>query len=181
MGLARAGSNLGAVEPSRVPIAALLLLRQLFDPVVWLLLVPLALYVAVVAAVGVRRDRRALVVAMSGALLVVVGMTAALVIPASSYAWRAAYWLLFVPAVLAGGVFVAGIARGGGSPAYVARSVGGMFAGLVAIYLFTPYDFAWHLGTSSSRVVLPLGLLAAAFAPIVLSRAVEEGSRQGVP
>lgn len=170
-----------AVEPSRVPISALLLLRQLFDPQVWLVLVPLALCAVVVAGLGLRRDRRALVVAVSAALLLVVGIAAALVLPAFSYQWRTAYWLLFVPGVLAGGVFVGGIARGGGSAAYVASSVGGMFAALVAIYVFTPYDFAWHLGTSSSRVVLPLGLFAAAFAPIVLSRAVGPGSRGGVP
>jgi hypothetical protein len=170
-----------AIEPSRVPIAALLLLRQLFDPDVWLVLVPLSLCAVLVAGLGLRRDRRALVVAGSAALLLAVGIAAALVIPAYSYPWRTVYWLLFVPAVLAGGVFVGGIVRGGGSAAYVASSVGGMFAALVAIYLFTPYDFAWHLGTSSSRLVLPLGLFAAAFVPIVLSRAFAHEPRGGVP
>lgn len=170
-----------AVEPSRVPIAALLLLRQLFDPDVWLVLVPLSLCAVALAGLGLRRDRRALAVAVSVVLLLVVGIATALVIPAHSYPWRTAYWLLFLPGVLAGGVFVGAIARGGGSAAYVAGSVSGMFAALVAIYLFTPYDFAWHLGTSSSRLVVPLGLFVAAFAPIVLSRAVGAGRRGGVP
>ena len=78
-------------------------------------------------------------------------------------------------------MFVVAAGRIGRAAAFVAISVGGMFAALVAIYVFTPYDFAWQLGTSTSRVVLPLGLLAAAFAPIVLSRAVAPGSRGGVP
>lgn len=173
--------NVLAVEPSRVPITTLLLLRQLFDPNVWLVLVPLALCAVLVAGVGLRRDRLALAVAASAALLLVVGIVTAFVIPAYSYQWRSVYWLLFLPGVLAGGVFVGGIVRGGGSAAYVAGSVGGMFAALVAIYLFTPYDFAWHLGTSTSRVVLPLGLFLAVFTPIVLSRAVGPGSREGVP
>ena len=174
--------NVQAVEPSRVPIAALLLLRQLFAPDVWLLLVPIALCVVVVAAAGWRRDPRSVaVVGGAAAVLLVVGITAAFVLPPSSYAWRGVYWLLFLPAVLAGGVFVVASARAGGPAAYVAGSVGGIFAALVAVYLFTPYEFAWHLGTSSSRVVLPLGLLAASFAPIVLSRVVASGSRGGVP
>lgn len=173
--------NVLAIEPSRVPITALLLLRQLFDPNVWLVLVPLALCAVLVAGLGFRRDRLALAVAASATLLLVVGLVAAFVIPAYSYQWRSVYWLLFLPGVLAGGVFVGGIGRGGGSPAYVAASVGGMFAALVAFYLFTPYDFAWHLGTSTSRVVLPLGLFLAVFTPIVLSRAVGPGSREGVP
>lgn len=170
-----------AVEPSRVPIASLLLLRQLFDPDVWLVLIPLSLCAVLVAGLGLRRDRRALAVTGSAALLLVVGIAAALEIPAHSYPWQSVYWLLFLPGVLAGGVFVGGIAHGGGSAAYVASSVSGMFAALVAIYLFTPYDFAWHLGTSSSRLVLPLGLFAAAFAPILLSRAFTHGSRGGLP
>ena len=102
-------------------------------------------------------------------------------IPPSSFEWRSEYWLLFLPAVFGGVVFVVAAGRIGRAAAFVAISVGGMFAALVAIYVFTPYDFAWQLGTSTSRVVVPLGLLAAAFAPIVLSRAVAPGSRGGVP
>jgi hypothetical protein len=74
--------------------------------------------------------------------------------------------------LLGGAMFVAATVPAGGSAAYVSTSVAAMFAALVAIYLFTPYDFAWHLGTSTGRVVLPLGLFAAAFAPILLSRAL---------
>jgi len=173
--------SMKALEPSRVPISSLLLLRQLFDPEVWLLLVPLVLCAVVVAGVGVRRDRVRLAVVASAALLLAVGMATALVIPPRSFEWRREYWLLFLPAVLGGVVFVLAAGRIGRAAAFVAISVGGMFAALVAIYLFTPYDFAWQLGTSTSRVVLPLGLLGAAFAPIVLSRAVAPGSRGGVP
>jgi hypothetical protein len=172
--------NVIEVEPNRVPIASLLLLRQLFDPEVWLVLVPLALLAVVGAALGVQRRRLPAVVG-SAAVLVVIGIAAAFVIPPSSYPWRTGYWLLLLPATLAGGVFVLASARVGRDAAYVGCAVGGMFAALVVIYLFTPYDFAWHLGTSSSRVVLPLGLFAAAFAPIVLARAVGSGSRGRVP
>ena len=69
----------------------------------------------------------------------------------------------------------------GGATAYVASSVAAMFAALVGIYLFTPYDFAWHLGTSTSRVVLPLGLFAAAFAPIALASVLGRGSDDPFP
>ena len=49
---------------------------------------------------------------------------------------------------------------------------------LVGIYVFTPYDFAWHIGTSASRVVVPVGLFAAAFVPLVLGQALgEPGAR----
>ena len=159
------------VESSRLPIASLLLLRQLLDPNVWLLLVPLVLCAVAVAGLDRRRDRRALVAGGSTVLLLVVGLTAALVIPDHPYEWQSAYWLLFVPGVVGGAVFVGETARRGGAGAYIATALTGLFVALVGIYLLTPLDFAWHLGTSSSRVVLPLGLFAAAFAPIVLSRA----------
>jgi hypothetical protein len=75
-----------------------------------------------------------------------------------------------VPSAFAAAALIVGIQRIGGAAAFVSTSVGALFAALIAIYLFTPYDFAWHLGTSTSRVVLPLGLLLATFVPIVLSR-----------
>ena len=160
-----------SLEPNRVPISSLLLLRQLFDPEAWLLLVPLALCALLVAGLGVQRDRGPVSLAAATVVLLVAGIATALVIPPRSYEWRSEYWLLFLPAVVAGGAFIVGTARISRATAFVAISVGGMFAALVAIYLFTPYDFAWHLGTSTSRVVLPLGLLTAAFAPIVLAAA----------
>ena len=173
--------NVQGVEVSRVPISSLLLLRQLFDPEVWLVLVPLALGAVAVTGLTLRRSRAAALLASATAVLVLTGIAAAFVLPPSSFAWRAGYWLLFLPAAAAGGVLVAASLRVDRAAAYVACSLGGIFAALVAIYTFTPYDFAWHLGTSSSRVVLPLGLFAAALTPIVLSRALGAGSRDGVP
>jgi len=167
-----------AVDPSRVPIASLLLLRQLFDPAVWLLLVPLALCALAVGALALRRDR---VVPLSTAVFLVVALVTALVIPPRSYEWQHQYWLLFVPAVLAGSVLVVAIPRRTRTAGFVVTSVGSLFGALVAFYLFTPYDFAWHLGTSTSRVVTPLALLAAAFAPIVLARASKQGPPGRVP
>lgn len=169
------------VQPSRVPIAALLLLRQLLDPTVWLVLVPLALCAVAAAVLATRPGRGSLGFAGVTAVLVLVGLTTALVIPAYSFEWRSVYWLLFLPGAFAGAAFVGAAIRGGGSAAYVATSMGAMFAALVGVYLFTPYDFAWHLGTSTSRVVVPLGLFAAAFAPILLARGVEGGERKYIP
>ncbi len=166
------------LEPNRVPIASLLLLRQLFDPAVWLLLVPLALCALAVAALALRRDR---VVPISTALFLVVALVTALVIPPRSYEWQDQYWLLFLPAVLAGAVLVVAMPRRSRAAGFVTTSIGGLFAALVAIYLFTPYDFAWQLGTSTSRVVTPLALLAAAFAPIVLARASKHDPAGRVP
>lgn len=179
-----AGSVLDSVvgvEPSRVPIAALLLLRQLFDPDVWLVLLPLALCAVAVAAGAMRRGSGSVGAGVATALLLLVGLTTAFVIPAYSFEWRSVYWLLFVPGFLAGVVLVGAAIRGGGSAAYVATSLAAMFAALVAIYLFTPYDFAWHLGTSTSRVVVPVGLFAATFAPILLARPLRGGQDESFP
>ena len=167
-----------ALEPDRVPIASLLLLRQLFDPEVWLLLVPLALCALAVAALAVRRDR---LVPLSTAVFLAVALVTALLIPPYSYGWQDQYWLLFLPAVLAGGALVVAMPGRSRAAGFVTTSVAGLFAALVAIYLFTPYDFAWHLGTSTSRVVTPLALLSAAFAPIVLARASRQGPAGRVP
>jgi hypothetical protein len=167
-----------APEPSRVPIASLLLLRQLFDPETWLLLVPLALCALAVAALTHRRDR---VVPVTTVVLLVVALVTALVIPPRSYQWQDEYWLLFLPAVLASLVLVLALPRASRAAGFVMTCVAAIFAVLVAIYLFTPYDFAWHLGTSTSRVVLPLGLLAAAFAPIVLARTRQESRPRPAP
>jgi hypothetical protein len=165
-----ASDNLVSIEPSRVPIAALLLVRQLFDPQLWLVLVPVAICAFVVAS-AVSQRHRAPAIAGAAALFVAIGFATAFLLPASSYEWRTAYWLLFLPVVVAGSATVVWFAREGGAAAFAGASVGGMLAALVGIYLFTPYDFAWHLGTSSSRVVVPPALFAAVFAPIVLAGA----------
>jgi hypothetical protein len=162
--------TLGSPEASRVPIATLLLLRQLFDPQVWLLLVPLALIALAVAAVAARRSRDGVLVALSTCVLVLTAIAAALVLPPASFGWRTAYWLLFLPAAAAGAGLLVGSKRVGGATAYVAAVTAALFCALVLVYLFTPYDFAWHLGTSAGRVVVPLGLLLVSFAPIVLDR-----------
>jgi hypothetical protein len=83
--------------------------------------------------------------------------------------------------VLTGGALVVAMPGRSRAAGFVTTSVAGLFAALVAIYLFTPYDFAWHLGTSTSRVVTPLALLSAAFAPIVLARASRQGPAGRVP
>ncbi|MGH2725741.1 MAG: hypothetical protein ACRDKS_02070, partial [Actinomycetota bacterium] len=47
-------------------------------------------------------------------------------------------------------------------------------AGLIAIYLLTPYDLDWHLSRSADRVVIaPLGLLALAAEGRHLARTAE--------
>jgi hypothetical protein len=52
-----ASDNLVSIEPSRIPIAALLLVRQLFDPRLWLVLVPVAICAFVVASAVSQRHR----------------------------------------------------------------------------------------------------------------------------
>jgi hypothetical protein len=161
------------LEPARVPISTLELLHQLFEPTVWLLLVPLALCAVLVAIVSSHPpDTHIAVTAL--AVLVTVGLIAALALPGHSFEWRSVYWALFVPAVVAGCVFVGTAIRRGGTAAYTMLSLWAMFAAFVATYTFTPFDFAWHLGTSASRVVLPIGLLAVGFLPLVLRRAFVE-------
>lgn len=161
------------LEPARVPISTLGLLHQLFEPSVWLLLVPLALC-AVLVAVVIACPRQSLAAGTATAVLVTVGLVAALALPGHSFEWRSVHWALFIPAVLAGCVIAATAIRRGGTAAYTMLSLCMMFAAFVVIYTFTPFDFAWHLGTSASRVVLPIGLLAAAFMPLVLGRAFAE-------
>jgi hypothetical protein len=175
-----ASDNLVSIEPSRIPIAALLLVRQLFDPRLWLVLVPVAICAFVVAS-AVSQRHRAPAIAGAAALFVAIGFATAFLLPASSYEWRTAYWLLFLPAVVGGSATVVWFAREGGAAAFAGASFGGMLAALVGIYLFTPYDFAWHLGTSSSRVVVPPALFAAVFAPIVLAGATARNAGRGSP
>lgn len=160
--------SLGSIDPTRVPISGLLLVRQLFDPAAWLLLVPLAVLALALAAT---RPGRRTAVAATGVLLAV-ALATALIVPPHSYPWRTAYWLLLLPAAGAGVVVLVEALRRGGTPAFVASSIAAMFVALVGTYLFTPFAFAWQLGTSSSRIVLPLGLFAAAFTPLVLQHAL---------
>lgn len=153
-----------SLDRARVPISSLLLVRQLADPAVWLLLVPLGLC-ALALASGPGR-RRLLAAAVS--LLLATVLATALILPAHSYPWRNAYWLLLVAGAVGGGVVLVEALRHGDTVAFVASSLAATFAALVGIYLVTPYGFAWQLGTSSSRIVLPLGLLAGAFTPLLL-------------
>jgi hypothetical protein len=169
-----------ALEPQRVPIASLVLVHQLFDPSGWLLLVPLALCAALVGALGMRR-RATLVAGAATMTLVGIGVVTALVIPGHSFPWSPAYWLLFVPEVFACAVFLVVVVRHGGTSGYVTGIAAAMCAAFVGVYLFTPYNFAWHLGTSSSRVVLPIGLFLAAFIPLLLHRAFDHRGEIPVP
>ena len=138
-----------------------------------LLLVPLALCAALVGAFATRH-RVTRVAGAATVALVGIGVVTALVIPGHSFPWSSAYWLLFVPGVAAGAVFLVVVVRYGGAPAYATGVATALFAAFVGVYVFTPFNFAWHLGTSSSRVVLPIGLFAAAFVPLLLHRALDD-------
>jgi hypothetical protein len=168
-----------SVEPARIPISSLELLHQLFIPSGWLVLVPLVLC-ALLATVSARRPPPASLAVAATSILVIVGLVSALALPGHSFEWRSLYWLLFVPGVIVGCVLVVGAVQTGGVAAYSALSLSALFVMLVGIYVFTPYDFAWHIGTSASRVVVPIGLLAAALVPLVLCQALAEpGARSG--
>jgi hypothetical protein len=82
-------------------------------------------------------------------------------------------WGLLLPLLLGAAVLGWGIARAGGAAAWMLLCAGLMTATFVLVYVVTPYPFAWHLGTSSARVVIGPGLFVGAVLPLLLGRAVD--------
>jgi 4-amino-4-deoxy-L-arabinose transferase-like glycosyltransferase len=85
-------------------------------------------------------------------------------------------WLFAVPlALLAAGLAV--LARRDADGLLLVGAVLLSLAGLVFVYWVTPLDFFFHLGTSTSRVVVPLVLACAALAPALIGEALEQRPR----
>lgn len=169
----------GIHEHQRGPIASLVLLGQFFSPRGFLLLAPLALSAV---ALVVRREshNRGWALPLAFGAFVVSGIAAAVVVPGPSFPfpWRSEHWLVFIPALLAGAVMVARLVRVGGIGAWSLGTATAMGATFVVIYVLTPYPFAWHLGTSSARVVLGPALFLASAVPLLLEGALQETAGQ---
>jgi hypothetical protein len=166
-------------DPARGPISTLVVLGQFFSPGGWLLLAPLALAAVTVLARPrlPLRERRWLVWALVAFVIAGLGTTFAVPGPSFPYPWRASDWLLFLPA-FAGLVLFVGIAsRARGLAAWSIVTTWLMVGMFVFVYIVTPYPFAWHLGTSSARVVIGPELFLAVLVPLLLERAA--GRRAG--
>jgi hypothetical protein len=163
----------GLHQHSRGPIATLVVLGELFSPQAWLLLIPLSLVsVAVLARTGLPYRRGPLLAAVTAAL-VTVGIVSSLAIPGPSfsYPWRSSDSILFVLWLVAGAPFLIMVARARGPAAWALGTAAAMTGTFITVYVFTPYPFQWHLGTSSSRIILGPALLLAALAPLLLEQA----------
>jgi hypothetical protein len=82
-------------------------------------------------------------------------------------------WLLLLPLGLACAAVAAVFARSRGGVVLALGVPALALLGLVWIYWSTPYDLAWHLGTSSDRVVIGPVVFLAALGPFLLASALE--------
>jgi bacteriorhodopsin len=154
---------------------------QLLSPRAWILLVPLSLFAATALARVSIRSRRARLASVACGVFVVVGLATSLKIPGPSFPfpWRSIDWLLFLPILVAGLAFAGVVLRLGDLSAWVVATATAMIATFIAVYVVTPYPFAWHLGTSSSRVVIGPAMFLAALAPLVLERSATRSPGSG--
>jgi hypothetical protein len=81
-------------------------------------------------------------------------------------------WILVVPLGFAAAIvgFVAGRAS---SAILLAGTASLSVVGFAVVYWLTPLPFYFHLGTSASRIVVPLVFLCGALAPAVLNEALD--------
>jgi hypothetical protein len=159
-------------DASRGPISTLVVLGQFFSPRAWLLLAPFSiLAIAVLARSRAAARGETLVIAAGAAAAVGIAVTYAVPNASFPFPWRWYDSLVFV-AVLVAVSFFAFVALKARSVATWALVAGGlMLLTFVIVYVVTPYPFAWHLGTSSARVVIAPELFLAAVIPLMLERA----------
>jgi hypothetical protein len=159
-------------DASRGPISTLVVLGQFFSPRAWLLLAPFSiLAIAVLARSRAAGRGETLVIAAVAAAAVGIAVTYAVPNASFPFPWRWYDSLVFV-AVLVAVSFLAFVAIKARSVATWALVAGGlMLLTFVIVYVVTPYPFAWHLGTSSARVVIAPELFLAAVIPLMLERA----------
>lgn len=168
-------------DPSRGPIATLVVLGQFFSPRGWLLLAPLSLGAVAALALGALKARQQRVVSISVAVFAASGIAIAFAVPGPSfpYPWRASDSLLLAIALVVGAGFVATVARARGLAAWTIGTTVLMLGTFVAAYVVTPYPFAWILGTSSARVVLGPEVFFAAMIPLLLEQKARSSLRDG--
>lgn len=159
-------------DPSRGPISTLVVLGQFFSPRAWLMLAPFSiLAIAILARSQAIARGRILVILAGAAAAVGIGVT--YVVPNASFPfpWRWYDSMVFVAVVVAAS-FLAYVAATAPSAASWALVAGGlMLLTFIVIYLVTPFPFAWHLGTSSARVIIAPEVFLAALVPLMLERA----------
>jgi hypothetical protein len=169
----------GLHDRSRLPISTLVVVGEMLSPRGWVLLVPFSLVAVAVLARGASPLRRAGVTFLAGAVLLVIGIATSLAVPGPSFSfpWRPVDWALLIPLAAAAVVFVVAVVRSGELAAWVLLSGGAMITTFILVYVVTPFPFAWHLSTSSSRVVLGPALFLASLMPLVLERSFGQPRR----
>jgi hypothetical protein len=159
-------------DASRGPISTLVILGQFFSPRAWLLLAPLSILAVATLARSRAGARGKSLIVLSG-IASAVGIAVTYAVPNASFPfpWRWYDSLVFAAVVIAASVlaFVAIKDRSVASWALVAGGL--MLLTFVLVYVVTPYPFAWHLGTSSARVIIAPELFLAAVVPLMLERA----------
>ena len=87
-------------------------------------------------------------------------------------------WLLLVPmALVATGLALRHSPRRDGA-VLLLGTVAVALAGLLAIYVLSPFDVSWHLDRSAWRVVTGLVLFSAVLMPLLLAQALQRAERE---
>lgn len=167
-------------DPSRGPIATLVVVGQFFSPRAWLMLAPFSiLAIATLARSQVAARSKTLVFLAGAAAAVGIAVTYAVPNAAFPFPWRWYDSIVFVAVVVAVSLLalVAVAARSVASWALVAGGL--MLLTFVVVYVVTPYPFAWHLGTSSARVIISPEVFLAAIVPLLLERSTNRARSDG--
>jgi cytochrome bd-type quinol oxidase subunit 2 len=162
-----------------VPISTLVVVGQLMSPLAWILLVPFSLLALASLAGSAAPRRRTGVAGFATAAavgLAALGLATYFEVPGPSFdfPWRPADWLLFLPLLAAVALLIVALWKANRLAAWVLASVLAMIGIFIAVYVASPYPFAWLLGTSSERVVVGPTLFLAALAPLLLERSFRQ-------
>jgi hypothetical protein len=160
-------------DPSRGPISTLVVLGEFFSPRAWLLLAPLSLIVLAALSRRYGRSGHPWRVAVAAVAAGAGGLIVTLLVPGPNFPfpWRGSDWLVFAAAVIPLAALAYYVLRTGSIAAWAFATSGLMVVTFILVYVVTPYPFAWHLGTSSARVVIGPEIFLAALLPLLLERA----------
>ena len=84
-------------------------------------------------------------------------------------------WLLLLPLGLAAALIALRRSTGRRIVAFVLGTFALSLGGLMWTYWATPFDLEWHLGTSSTRVIVAPVLFCISFAPLLVATAFGDG------